>query len=132
MQEHNEQPLHIEHRDDSNLDAGTEGTLTVDVYKNNDNVIVEATVAGVRPENMEINVTGESVSIKGSRKRSEEISESNFYYQELFWGSFSRTIILPEEVDPDQAEAKFHDGILTITMPMIKKKSSKKIEVKTS
>lgn len=119
----------------SNSDIGDpleeEGQLTVDVYEDGDEIVVESTVAGVEPDNLEINITSESVTIKGKRERQKKIEDKNYFYQECFWGSFSRSVILPEEVDPDKSEAKLADNrVLTIRMPKLKRKKPKKMEVK--
>lgn len=113
-------------------DSDSDGQLTVDVYKDGDFIVVESTVAGVDPGDLDINITSESVTIKGERERSNEVDDENFYYQECFWGSFSRSIILPEEVDPDDSEANFDkNGILEIRMPVLKKSKAKKLKVNT-
>jgi HSP20 family protein len=108
-----------------------EGQLTVDVYDDGDEIIIESTVAGVDPEDLEINITSESVTIKGKREKQRRIEDKNYFYQECFWGTFSRSIILPEEVDSDRSEAKLAENrVLTIKMPKLKKKKPKKMEVK--
>ncbi|MEX2436729.1 MAG: Hsp20/alpha crystallin family protein [Candidatus Paceibacterota bacterium] len=112
-------------------DFKSEGQLTVDVFQDEDNIIVESTVAGVDPDDMEVNITNDSVSIRGKRKRKKEIEEKDFYYQELFWGDFSRTVILPHDIDPEESDANFSNGILTITMPILKKRKAKKVKVKS-
>lgn len=113
-------------------DDDSDGQLTVDVYKDGDFIVVESTVAGVDPDDLDINITSESVTIKGERERNNEVDDENFYYQECFWGSFSRSIILPEEVDPDESEANFDkNGVLEIRMPVLKKSKAKKLEVNT-
>ncbi|MCL4400138.1 Hsp20/alpha crystallin family protein [Patescibacteria group bacterium] len=107
-----------------------EGTLTVDVYDDGDYIVVQSTVAGVDDDNIEVNITTESVTIKGERKKSEKIEEKNYFYQELFWGSFSRSIILPQEVDPDDSVASLKNGILTVKMPKLNRVKAKKLKVK--
>jgi HSP20 family protein len=109
-----------------------EGTLTVDVYQDENYVIVQSTVAGVKDEDLEINITNESVTIRGGRERKEEIKEKDYFYQELFWGTFSRSIILPQEVDPDNSAATLKNGILTIKMPKMNRPKSKKLKVKAT
>lgn len=109
-----------------------EGTLTVDVYQDGDYVVVQSTVAGVNDDNLEINITNESVTIRGERGRKEEIKEKDYFYQELFWGTFSRSIILPQEVDPDNSTATLKNGILTIRMPKMSRNKSKKLRVKAT
>ncbi len=108
-----------------------EGTLTVDVYQDEDYIIVQSTVAGVKDENLEINITNESVTIRGARERKEEVKEKDYFYQELFWGTFSRSIILPQEVDPENSVATLKNGILTIKMPKASRNKSKKLKVKS-
>ena len=109
-----------------------EGTLTVDVYQDEDYVIVQSTVAGVKDEDLEINITNESVTIRGTRERKEEVKEKDYFYQELFWGTFSRSIILPQEVDPDNSTATLKNGILTIKMPKMNHQKTKKLKVKAA
>ena len=108
-----------------------EGTLTVDVYQNDDYIIVQSTVAGVQDEDLEINITNESVTIRGSRERKEEVKEKDYFYQELFWGTFSRSIILPQEVDPENSAASLKNGVLTIKMPKMGRSRSKKLKIRS-
>jgi len=120
--EKNETPL--------NPEEEVEGSLTVDVYKTENEIVVQSTVAGVNPEDLEVNITNESVSIRGKREKTENIEDKDYFYQECFWGKFSRSIILPEEVDPEKSTAVLKNGILTIRMPKLNKPKSKKINVK--
>ena len=113
----------------SNDDDG-EGQLTVDVYQDKDYVIVQSPVAGVSADDLEINITNESVTVRGHREKSETIEEKDYFYQECFWGSFSRSIILPQEVDPEKSNAALKNGILTIKMPKLDRKKAKKLKVK--
>src|SRR3989344_5529389 len=94
-----------------------EGELTVDIFEDGDNVVVQAIVGGVKPEDLDVQVTDEQVTIRGKRSRSQEIRDENFYYQELYWGAFSRSIILPQEVVSDESEASVKNGLLTIKLP---------------
>src|SRR6056297_2201335 len=108
-----------------------EGQLTVDVYQDGDEIFIESTVAGVDPSELDINITSDSVTIRGERGRNREIDDKDYFYQECFWGTFSRSIILPEEVDPENSEAKISDnGVLSIRLPKLKRKSPKKVNVK--
>ncbi len=109
-----------------------EGTLTVDVYDDGDNIVVQSTVAGVDEDELEINITRESVTIKGERKKSQKVEDKNYFYQELFWGSFSRSIILPQEVDPDESTASLKNGVLTVKMPKLSRGKTKKLKVKSA
>src|SRR3989344_5057578 len=93
-------------------------------------IIVQSTVAGVSPEELDVNITTESVTVRGKREKEEEIKEKDYFYQECFWGSFSRSIILPQEIDPERSTAIIKNGILTIRMPKIERLKAKKIKVK--
>lgn len=106
-----------------------EGQLTVDIYDDGPNFVIQSTVAGVKPEDIDISLQEDTLTIRGSRKRAEEINDDNFYYRELYWGTFSRSIILPEEVDFSKADAAMKNGLLTIRLPK-KDKGEKKIKVK--
>lgn len=111
--------------------AESEGQLTVDVYQDGKNIMVESTVAGVDPENLEINITNESVTIRGTREREKKIEDKDFFYQECFWGTFSRSVILPHEVDPEKSTAAISkNGLLVIKMPRLDRKKAKKLQVK--
>jgi HSP20 family protein len=118
--------------DESSFDAKeeAEGQLTVDVYQNDDNIIVQSTVAGVDSDDLEVNITNESITIHGHRERAEEVEEKDYFYQECFWGKFSRSIILPAEVDPEQSTASLKNGVLIVVMPKLDRKRAKKLKVK--
>lgn len=108
-----------------------EGQLTVDVYHTSEAIIIESTIAGVNAHDLDIDVTSESVTIRGERKRTDPIPDDNYYFQECFWGKFSRSIILPEEVDPARADAEIKNGILKVVLPKVQKVHSQKIKAKT-
>jgi HSP20 family protein len=108
----------------------TEGQLTVDVYETPTAFVVKSAVAGVSPENLDIAITNESVTIKGSRHEDEKVKTENYLHQECYWGRFSRSIILPQEIDPNKAQASLKNGILKINLPKISKTKSKKLKVK--
>ncbi|MEK7138749.1 MAG: Hsp20/alpha crystallin family protein [Patescibacteria group bacterium] len=99
-----------------------DGQLTVDVYQTNDEIVIQSTIAGVDHGGLDISVTKEMVTIKGKRVMPEKIKSSDYYYQELFWGPFSRSIILPEDIDSDKAKASMKNGLLTIRLPKLHKK----------
>ncbi len=108
---------------------GNEGHLTVDVYQNEDEIIVQSTIAGASADDMDISVTTDMVTIKGRREPEENIKPSDYFHQELYWGPFSRAIILPEDIDADAAKASYKNGILTIRLPKLEKSRTKKIKV---
>ena len=119
-------------RDDKSL-AGEEpaGELAVDVYQTPDAIVVKALVAGVHPASIDISLTREMLTISGSREDEREVDEEHYFQRELYWGSFSRTILLPEEIDVDMAEASERHGILMIRLPKINKKRQMKLKVRS-
>lgn len=94
-----------------------EGQLAVDAYQTNDAVIVKAPIAGVKPQDLEISITDEVVSIRGQRQQEASPDEADYFCQECYWGSFSRSYVLPIAVDSDKAKADLKDGILTVIIP---------------
>jgi len=112
------------------LSEEAEGQLTVDVFQTDNDIYIQSTVAGVSPDDLDINITNESVTIKGKRSNQKKVEEKNYFYQECFWGSFSRSVILPQEIDADRSTADFKNGILTIQMPKIERQKTKKIKVR--
>lgn len=107
-----------------------EGHLTIDVYQTAENIVIESTIAGINSDDLDISITPESVTIKGSRQKKEKVKKDDYLYQECFWGKFSRSIILPQEIDPDKSQATLKDGILKIVLPKVSKTKSKKVRVK--
>lgn len=107
------------------------GELSVDVYQTASDIIVQTMVAGVRPEDLNVDITRDTVTISGSRKESRNVKEEDYHVQELYWGSFSRTIMLPEEVDPDEAEATEKHGLLVLKLPKIDKNRQTKLKIKS-
>ncbi|MBU1126126.1 MAG: Hsp20/alpha crystallin family protein [Patescibacteria group bacterium] len=105
-----------------------EGQLAVDVIETRDAIIIRSAIAGVKPENLDINVTSDLVTIRGERKHYELQHEATIHFQECFWGTFSRSIVLPHHVNPDGAEAQVKDGVLTLTIP--KTRGEMHVEVK--
>jgi len=105
-----------------------EGQLAIDVFQTKDNIIVKSTIAGVKPEDLEIYIHNDLLTIRGKREQEVEEKEAEYYYKECYWGGFSRSIILPVEVQADHIDATIKNGVLTITLP--KSKKSKLINVK--
>ncbi len=108
-----------------------EGELLVDVYESPDNIIIKSTVSGVRPENLFISLNRDMLTIKGKREHDEIIEKAECLLQECYFGSFSRTIILPEEVDNKKIDAVLENGILTIILEKIYKDKEIKIKIKS-
>ena len=121
-----EDELEAEHEPASD---GQEGQLTVDIYDDGGAIVVQSTVAGCRPEDIDIALEDNMLTIRGARPRAHQVDDSSFYYRELYWGSFSRSIILPEEVDFQKADAAIRNGLLTIKLPK-KDRGAKKLKVK--
>jgi len=125
-----ETPLPLSTDDDWADKESAEGQLSVDVFQSKDSLIIKSTIAGVKPEDIDISVDNDMITIRGQRKYEEEIKEDDYFYQECYWGSFSRSIVLPMEVKGDEAEASLKNGVLTIALPKVKKNKSVAIKVK--
>ena len=115
---------------DQSIGSDVEGQLTIDVYQTPDEIVVESTIAGVDPDNIDIDATSDSVTIRGERSKNAQVAEVDYFYQECFWGRFSRSIILPQEIDPDRAYSDIKNGVLTVHLPKIHKDKTRKISVK--
>jgi HSP20 family protein len=96
-----------------------EGELKVDVYQNENAIVIKSAVAGTRLEDLQITLNHDMLTIRGKRELDEEVERENYFYQECFWGKFSRSIILPTVVDASKTKARLKNGILTITLPKI-------------
>jgi len=94
----------------------TEGQLAIDVYQTDKKVVIKSTIAGVKPEDLKIALHHDLLTIHGARATNQEIKEEDYLYRECYWGSFSRSIILPAEVDNKRVEAELENGVLTITL----------------
>ncbi len=106
------------------------GELAVDVYQTNDSIVVKALIAGVQPATIDIALTREMLTISGKRADEKEVEDEHYFQRELYWGSFTRTILLPEEVDVDLAEASEKHGVLMIRLPKVNKKRQTKLKVR--
>jgi len=109
---------------------GPVGQLTVDIYHTPNDIVVESAIAGANPEDIDVVVASDSISIKGLRKRELDSPEAKYLHQECYWGKFTRSIILPEEVDPENASVKFKNGILSVKMPKTNRRKTRKLEVR--
>lgn len=108
-----------------------EGELAVDVYQTPSEVVIQTMVSGVKPEDLQVAITREMVTIKGRRELSREVSREDYFQKELYWGSFSRTILLPCEVEVEEAEAIEKHGLLTIRLPKIDRHREQNLKVKS-
>ncbi len=111
-------------------DMRGEAQLTVDVYQTPSEIVIKALVAGVRPDDIEISITRDMVTLRGKRVEQKDVQDDDFVYRELYWGAFSRTVVLPAEIDVDMAEAEQKHGLLTIRLPKINKDRQTKLKVR--
>ena len=116
---------------ESKWEEEIDAELTVDLYQTPTDIIVQTMVAGVQPDNLSITITRDMITIRGKREENQSIDKENYFVQELYWGSFSRTISLPEEVDPEEAEAIEKHGLLIIKLPKLDKNRETKLKIKS-
>ena len=120
-------------RDDDDFmpnSKGPEGQLPVDVHQTASDIVIRAFVAGVRPDELSISISRDMVEIEGSRMEREQVAGTDYFTRELFWGSFSRSIMLPQEIDVESSSASAKDGLLTIILPKLDKARQTKLRVK--
>jgi HSP20 family protein len=108
-----------------------EAELSVDVYQTPTDIIIETMVAGVKPDDLELSIARDMITIKGERGESRTIDEDNYFTKELYWGKFSRTISLPAEVEPEEVEATEKHGLLTIKIKKVDKEKKNNVRVKS-
>ena len=104
--------------------------LAVDMYETDDTIIVKSAIPGVKPEDLDISITSDTLTIKGETKAEEEIKEENIIRRECRYGSFCRTLTIPMPIVADKAEAEFEHGVLTLTLPKAEEVKPKAIKVK--
>jgi len=127
-----------EHQEEENWEEQPEeavpqdGELPVDMYQTDDAIIIRALVAGVSPAELEISITRDMVTVRGIREEYQETHDDGYFHRELFWGSFSRTLLLPEEVAIDEAEAQEKHGLLEIRLPKLDKHRSTQLKVRSN
>ena len=95
-----------------------EGELGVDIFRNGERLFIRSTLAGVEPEDLDVSIDGDLLTIRGTRRNSHVVHEEDWFHQECYWGSFSRSIVLPLDVYPERAEATLHQGVLTLQLPI--------------
>ncbi len=104
-------------------------TFPIDMYQTENEIVVKASLPGVKPEDVEVTVHGDMLTIKGEMKADEEVKKENYLYQESRYGSFYREIHLPTPVSMDKADAKFDHGMLMITLPKAEQAKAKQLKV---
>lgn len=107
-----------------------EGQLTVDLYQTPTEIIIKSMVAGVKPEDLDISITRDMVTIKGKRETERFVKDEDYFHRELYWGSFSRTIMLPAEIEVEEADAVEKHGLLILRLPKIDKNRQTRLKVK--
>lgn len=106
------------------------GTIDVNLLQTDDNIIVKASIPGVKPEEINISVSGDTLTLRGEIKEDQEFKDANYYIREMRQGNFSRTMTLPVKVDSDKAKAEFENGILCLTLPKAEEVKPKTITIK--
>jgi len=122
--------LGLEADNDNWLEEDYSGQLSVDVYQTDKEIVVKSTIAGVRPEDIDISINGDMLTIKGLRKKDHEVDEDDYFFKECYWGGFSRSIILPVDVKAEKIAATLKNGVLTVILPKAEKKNLKVVKVK--
>ena len=107
-----------------------DGTLTVDMYETDEEVVVKTAVPGVKSEDIDVSITGDVLTIKGETKAEEKVEKANYIRQECRYGAFSRSLTLPSTVVADKAAAEFENGVLTLTLPKAEEVKPKTIKIK--
>lgn len=108
-----------------------EGAMpALDIYQTDDAVVIKAAVPGVKPEDIDITITGNTLTIKGETRVEEDVKKESYYRQERRYGAFSRTVELPPHLQTDKAEAFFEHGVLTLTIPKAEEIKPKAIKIK--
>lgn len=122
----------LESRRENWLDSSSpeEGELSVDVFQNQNEIIIKTMVAGVKPEDLDVAISRDMVAIKGKRESEKTIADDDYFHRELYWGSFSRNIVLPQEIDVDAAEAIEKHGLLIIKLPKLDKNRQTRLKVR--
>lgn len=122
---------HPEKKEEAIAHVEAAAELAVDVYQTANDIVIQAIIAGTAPEHLSINITRDSVTVKGKREENRAVVRENYILKELFWGSFTRTVQLPAEVEIDAAEAICKNGMLLIKLPKLDKYRQTSIKVKT-
>ena len=108
-----------------------EAELSVDLYQTPTDIIIQTMVAGVKPEDLELSIARDIITIRGKREENRTIDEDNYFTKELYWGKFSRTISLPAEVEPEEVEATERHGLVTIKIKKVDKEKKNTVKVKS-
>ncbi len=113
------------------IQGATTGTLPLDMYETNDELVVTATLPGLKPEELDISIQGDVLRIQGEVKRDESIKNEQFHRQEREYGRFYRELALPVSVKSDAVDARFENGILTLHLPKAEEAKPRRIQVRS-
>jgi len=108
-----------------------EAELSVDVYQTPTDIVIQAMVAGVKPDDLELSIARDTITIRGEREENRNIDEDNYFAKELYWGKFSRTFPLPVEVEPEDVDATERHGLVTIKIKKVDKEKKNTVKVKS-
>lgn len=112
------------------LEEDSVGQLAVDVSQTPDSIVIKAMVAGVKPEDLDVSITRDMVTVRGRRMEEAALSNNDYFLKELYWGEFARTIVLPAEIEAEEADAQERHGLLIIRLPKIDKHRQTRLRVK--
>ena len=112
------------------VEGNGRGALALDMYQTSNDVVVKASLPGFKPEEVDISITGDTLTIKAEHKEEKETQEGEYYMKERRYGSFSRTVTIPVNVKNEKAEAAFENGVLTLTLPKAEEAKPRQIKVK--
>ena len=115
--------------DEWNEDEPVAGQLAVDVYETREKLLVKGRVAGVNKSDLDVSISDNTLTIRGTLSAGNEDGVENYFLQECYWGEFSRSLVLPVPVKEDEIEAVLKDGVLTISFSKVKQDTVKKIEI---
>lgn len=124
--------LKKDQKQESWLNEEYEGQLSVDVYQTEKDIVIKSTIAGIKPDDIDITINNDMVTIRGTRNREREVKESDYLFQECYWGGFSRSVILPQAIKADKVKSTLENGILTIRLPMAPQVKKVRVKVKNT
>ena len=127
----NQHDVEEEQNDDEHNEGEDEPGLAIDIYESDNELVIQSMIAGVTPENLHISITRDTVTIRGKRNPPHGIPEEHYITRELYWGTFSREIALPYEIDTDGAEAVEKYGLLIIRLPKLDTDRTQELKVKS-
>ena len=120
----------VSHTEEAPLEETTgEGQLAVDLYRTHTALVLEAPIGGVRSDDIDVEVTPSTITIRGKRHRDHQTEGPRYLVDECHWGRFSRSLSLPVEVNPDKVDATVKNGVLRVVMPLLGRHGHRKIGV---